>query len=271
MTKDYFILSAKLHPPKSPDVWIGPFSDKDDAEQAILEARNGGFDIVEGEEVPRSIQTGIFAQVMTNSAARRKGLKFGTDDDNWMSNFDEAFGDVPRVEVDDSVEDTDQTQEEFDNEPSRVVPETVPQGVEKKKRGRPKGVAATKPVRQEVKQESRPIEAPKIKDGSLDQYIKGEDVVIVAQNTGVVEWLLRRGIRGELITRVNHPSQIEGKAVVGVIPTWLVRHAKVQGIINMPKLSPQQRESSYLSPDEMDRAGAQIDWYGPPPFLGTTR
>lgn len=269
MANNPFIMSAKLHPPQSPVIWIGPFADKDDAADAIETARKSGFDIVVDEEIPQNIQTGIFAQIMTNSAAKRKGLKFGTDEDNWVGTFDEAYKDVPRVEPIPASEDN------WDDEPSKMMPEESdePDFVEvqeKKKRGRPKGVTVQKVTskpqpKPEVKRESFPKQG-----NNLGQYIQGE-VVIVAQNTGVIEWLLKRGIRGELISRVNHPSQIEGKTVIGVLPIWLISHASANGIINMPRLTPQQRDAQYLSPDEMDRAEARIDWYGPPPFLGSTK
>ena len=86
------------------------------------------------------------------------------------------------------------------------------------------------------------------------------EFVIVTRHSGAVEWLARHGISGQVIAHVSDPAQVAGKAVVGSLPLHLAALADRVGSIDMPGLRADQRGQD-LTPEEMDAAGAVINWY----------
>jgi len=86
------------------------------------------------------------------------------------------------------------------------------------------------------------------------------EFVIVTRHSGVIEWLARHGISGQVIAHVADPAQVAGRAVIGNLPLHLAALATRIGSIDMPGLRADQRGAD-LSPEEMDAAGAALSWY----------
>lgn len=85
-------------------------------------------------------------------------------------------------------------------------------------------------------------------------------IVIVTRHAGVVEWLRKNGVEGEVITHVADPRQIAGCHVIGTLPFHLAAAAEVVTTIDMPMLKIEQRGKD-LTPAEMDEAGASLASY----------
>lgn len=86
-----------------------------------------------------------------------------------------------------------------------------------------------------------------------------EDTLIVTRHQGLVEWLARHGIEGEVKAQVG-PDDVRGKHVVGVLPLALAAEAASITTVDMPGLRPDQRGVD-LTPGEMDAAGATLATY----------
>jgi len=84
--------------------------------------------------------------------------------------------------------------------------------------------------------------------------------LIVSRHTGIVEWLARRGITGEVIDHVRDPQQVAGRVVYGILPLHLAALTERLCTVDMPGLPPEQRGQD-LSPEEMDRYGARLTCY----------
>lgn len=83
--------------------------------------------------------------------------------------------------------------------------------------------------------------------------------MIVTRHTGLVEWLRRRGITGNVV----HIATIEdvlGKTVYGNLPLYLASFAERVLAVEFDNLSPARRGSE-LSPEQMDEAGAVLRCY----------
>lgn len=83
--------------------------------------------------------------------------------------------------------------------------------------------------------------------------------VIVTRHAGLVEWLARRGITGEVKAQAT-AEDVRGKIVYGVLPLHLAALAAEVWTVDMPDLAPDQRGKD-LSPAEMDAAGATLRGY----------
>ena len=96
---------------------------------------------------------------------------------------------------------------------------------------------------------------PLIKSGHPIKYGR----VIVTRHRGLVEWLRRKGIEGEVIAHANADDVI-GKDVIGNLPLHLASLALSVTVVDMPNLPPELRGQD-LSPEQMDEAGATLRQY----------
>ena len=85
------------------------------------------------------------------------------------------------------------------------------------------------------------------------------NAVIVTRHAGLVEWLRRHGVDGEVVSQAT-VSVVAGKDVYGVLPLYLAARAASITTVDMPLLRPDQRGVD-LAPDEMDAAGAVMTRY----------
>jgi len=88
----------------------------------------------------------------------------------------------------------------------------------------------------------------------------GLQPLIVTRHAGLVEWLTRRGITGEVIQHVTSPALVAGRDVIGALPLHLAAEAASVTVVDMPLLTPEQRGKD-LTPEEMDEAGATLRRY----------
>ena len=96
---------------------------------------------------------------------------------------------------------------------------------------------------------------PLIKAGHPVKYSR----VIVTRHQGLVEWLRRRGIEGEVIAHATE-DDVRGKDVIGNLPLHLANVALSVTVVDMPNLPPELRGQD-LSPEQMDQAGATLTRY----------
>ena len=85
------------------------------------------------------------------------------------------------------------------------------------------------------------------------------NIVIITRHAGLVEWLKRRGIVGEVIAHAT-PEQVAGKFVYGALPLHLAALALGVATIDMPRL-PAELRGQNLTPEQMDDAGATLAQY----------
>jgi len=83
--------------------------------------------------------------------------------------------------------------------------------------------------------------------------------VIVTRHTGLVEWLARKGVKGEVISQAT-PENVRGKHVYGVLPLHLACLATDITVVDLPNLKPELRGTD-LTPEQMDEAGATLSTY----------
>lgn len=84
--------------------------------------------------------------------------------------------------------------------------------------------------------------------------------IIVTRHKGLVEWLRRRGIEGEVISHITDPEIIRGRVVYGALPLHLAAEAYLAAAVDMPNLPPEKRGQD-LTPEEMDAYGATLTYY----------
>lgn len=85
------------------------------------------------------------------------------------------------------------------------------------------------------------------------------ETVIITRHSGLIEWLKRQGIEGNVISQATS-SDVAGKIVIGNLPLHLAVLTERIGSIDMPQLPAADRGRD-LSPEEMDNFGAAINWY----------
>ena len=88
---------------------------------------------------------------------------------------------------------------------------------------------------------------------------RGPETVIVSRHAGAVAWLAAQGITGNVIAQAT-PEDVRGKVVIGNLPLHLAALAAKVGSIDMPNLAAADRGRD-LSLEEMDAAGATVNWY----------
>ena len=84
--------------------------------------------------------------------------------------------------------------------------------------------------------------------------------LIVTRHAGLIDWLARRGITGEVVSHVATPNQVAGRVVYGVLPLHLAARAELVVVVDMPNLAPELRGTD-LTPEQMDAAGATLAYY----------
>ncbi len=84
--------------------------------------------------------------------------------------------------------------------------------------------------------------------------------IIISRHAGAVAWLAQRGITGPVISGNAAPDDVRGRIVIGNLPLHLAAQAARVGSIDMPGLAAADRGRD-LTPEEMDAAGAVINWY----------
>lgn len=84
--------------------------------------------------------------------------------------------------------------------------------------------------------------------------------LIVTRHAGLVEWLRRRGITGEIIPHVTSVKQIRGRVVYGVLPMRLAIYTEKFVAVEMPRISSDEMGRA-LTAEEMDRVGARLAAY----------
>ena len=90
---------------------------------------------------------------------------------------------------------------------------------------------------------------------------KFDRTIIVTTHKGLVEWLARQGITGEVADRVTG-QQVKGARVIGTVPLHLAAEAVEIATVklsNAPKGLKQERID--LSADELEAAGARLVRY----------
>ena len=85
------------------------------------------------------------------------------------------------------------------------------------------------------------------------------EALIVTRHAGLVEWLALHGVEGQVITQAS-PDDVRGRHVVGVLPLHLAVLAASVTVVDMPRLTAEQRGKD-LTPAEMDEAGATMRRY----------
>lgn len=85
------------------------------------------------------------------------------------------------------------------------------------------------------------------------------NIIIITRHAGLVEWLRRRGIVGKVVEHAT-PENVKQKFVYGVLPMHLAALAEGVVVVDMPRLTPEQRGKD-LTPEEMDNAGATMVQY----------
>lgn len=83
--------------------------------------------------------------------------------------------------------------------------------------------------------------------------------LIVTRHSGLVEWLAKRGITGQVVEHAT-VRDVTGRIVYGNLPLHLAAYARLVVTVDMPQLAPEQRGKD-LTPDEMDAAGATMTNY----------
>ncbi len=90
---------------------------------------------------------------------------------------------------------------------------------------------------------------------------KFDRTIIVTPHKGLVEWLARLGITGEVAERVTG-QQVHGARIIGTVPLHLAAEAAEIAIVklsNAPKTLKEGRQD--LSADELEAAGARLVRY----------
>lgn len=85
--------------------------------------------------------------------------------------------------------------------------------------------------------------------------------IFVTRHPGIVEWLKRQGYQpAQIIDRVDHPAQIAGKTVIGILPMRYSLLPKLFGRACMQPIPAHLRKFNYTA-EEMFANGAVIRWY----------
>ena len=83
--------------------------------------------------------------------------------------------------------------------------------------------------------------------------------LIITRHAGIVEWLRRRGVVGEVVPHAT-AALVADRDVIGILPLNLCALARSITTIDLPELRPEQRGAE-LTPAEMDGAGAHLQQY----------
>jgi hypothetical protein len=245
----HYIRVSNLNIENSRPLFVGPFKKEKDAEDAIQQAMYDGQELFEGAEYINNKTLNV--EVVGGTAAKREGMKEPLNEmpviERWQNYFsspaDMIKSNRGRPKASESIEEPVETE----TKPVKVTQAATPRVETPKTTTRPTTISSS---RESIKQNGK-------RDNS--------DVVIVSTNLSTISWLgTVKGYEGaSVLSYVSHPSQIEGKKVIGVVPVHLICHAAMQGIIYIPNM---KKEDPALTPEEITRRGGRVDWYIPPKF-----
>lgn len=86
----------------------------------------------------------------------------------------------------------------------------------------------------------------------------GENTIIVTRHAGLVEWLRRRGIVGDVCEHAR-PTDVAGRDVIGILPMNLA--ALAASVTNVDMDIPADRRGTEFTADDMDKWGARLNRY----------
>ena len=90
-------------------------------------------------------------------------------------------------------------------------------------------------------------------------YILKTPTVIISRHVGAVDWLRKRGVKGEVVTHATI-DDVKGKDVYGVLPFHLAHYARRMFAVSIPDL-PEDRRGDDLTIEEMEEYGARLVCY----------
>ena len=91
------------------------------------------------------------------------------------------------------------------------------------------------------------------------------EIIIVTRHEGLVEWLARKGITGEVKPSVTI-EDIRGKHVIGALPAHIAQHA--QCMTSVDYSCPFEKRGKHLTADELEELGAKLFSYKVIPVTG---
>jgi putative CRISPR-associated protein (TIGR02620 family) len=233
--REVFIAVNRLVKGSQP-LFVGPFRNVDEAQMIIDQAISDNQEIVT-DSVKPATKTALRAEILGKTEARKLGMR----SENMGDKNTNLYQEIPSYDTWDHIE--------IDEKPHRGRPRKTATSVNVAK---PSNIVAPErhaKVARQVYSEPKSVSSKKI--------------IIVEKYPGMKEWLLRRGIQGESVDHVYSPQQIRDAIVIGGLPIPLAAYASVIGIIDMPRRDRNLRGQE-LTADQMDEAGAEIQWYIPP-------
>jgi hypothetical protein len=251
----HYIRVSNLNIENGRPLFVGQFNTEDEAKEAIQKAMYNQ-ELYQGDEFIDDKTLNV--EIVGGTKAKREGMQEFLDEMPVIEKWEQYFkgADIHksnrgRPKASDSTEELEE-QEEIVVKPK----------VERTETPRP----ATSSSRPTPTPSSRPTTISSSREtikrnGKRDN----SDVVIVSTNLSTISWLgTVKGYEGaSVLSYVSHPSQIEGKKVIGVVPVHLICHAAMQGIIYIPGM---KKEDPALTPEEITKRNGRIDWYIPPKF-----
>lgn len=88
-----------------------------------------------------------------------------------------------------------------------------------------------------------------------------EEILIVTRHDGIIDWLARRGIVGEIKQRVK-ANDVVGKEVYGRLPMYMAALASKYYTISIPYPTAEFRlDGQNASADDMEDMGAHLECY----------
>lgn len=88
-----------------------------------------------------------------------------------------------------------------------------------------------------------------------------DNIIIVTRHDGMVEWLRRKGITGDVLERATK-ADVEGMQVYGKLPMYLAALTEIYTTVSIPKVFGRLEQSERdLTADEMNEMGAYLESY----------
>ncbi len=95
------------------------------------------------------------------------------------------------------------------------------------------------------------------------EVTSGRAVWLVSRHAGALEWLRRRGVRGQIVRHLDPERVRTGDVVVGVLPVALAAEVCARGgrFIALEVEVPEEWRGRELSAEELERLGARLVEY----------
>ena len=100
----------------------------------------------------------------------------------------------------------------------------------------------------------------------MNTSMQNIETIIVTRHQGLVEWLERQGIKGEVKPSVT-VSDVKGKHVIGALPAHIAQHAMY--ITSVDYTCPFEKRGKDLTADDLDSYGAKLFDYVVIPVIDT--